>query len=309
MAAEQVREVCAVLVCYFPDTPLLEQAIAALGPQVGGLVIVDNGAESGARLRMKAMADRGEITYLSPGTNLGIAGAHNLGIAWAEGRGYTHVLLMDQDSVCGTEMVAKLYKALVAINRGTRKAAAIGPQITDARGGGLHPFIRVRFSGNQVVVPRNEDRPVRVDILISSGTLIPLDVLHTVGKMDTRLFIDNVDVDWCFRAAHMGLKLYGLPSATMSHHLGDSTASLWLFGQRKIVVHGPTRLYYIMRNRVLLYGRRTTPRLWIMQDVYRLLVKFFIFSLLIQPKKQNFAMMTRGLIDALVRPANTGALR
>ncbi|HEY7873031.1 MAG TPA: glycosyltransferase family 2 protein, partial [Rudaea sp.] len=57
----------------------------------------------------------------------------------------------------------------------------------------------------------------------------------------------------------------------------------------------PRRLFYMMRNRVLLYRRAYTPRRWIAQDVPRLVVKFLLFALLIAPRRKNARCMLAGL--------------
>jgi len=120
-----------------------------------------------------------------------------------------------------------------------------------------------------------------------------------VGAMDAGLFIDNVDMEWSFRARAKGYALYGVCSATMHHHLGDDRRAL-PFGVGKIVVHGPSRLYYMMRNRLRLYGMRHTPLVWTAQDIPRVLVKLFLFGVLIGPRWRNLRFMLRGLWDGLL---------
>jgi len=116
--------------------------------------------------------------------------------------------------------------------------------------------------------------------------------------MDAHLFIDNVDLEWCFRAQALGYSLYGVCGARMHHRLGDARQQLPL-GLGRVVVHAPVRLYYMMRNRVALYRRPYTPRRWIAQDIPRLLLKFALFSLLLAPRRHNTRMMLRGLYDGL----------
>src|SRR6185437_13061642 len=115
-----------------------------------------------------------------------------------------------------------------------------------------------------------------------------------VGAMDDALFIDNVDLDWCFRARVAGYALYGVCAAGLDHRLGDARRRLPGL-PRGVVVHAPRRLFYMMRNRVLLYRRAYTPRRWIAQDVPRLIVKFLLFALLIPPRWKNVRSMLAGL--------------
>jgi len=68
---------------------------------------------------------------------------------------------------------------------------------------------------------------------------------------------------------------------------------------RDIVVHRPVRLYYIMRNHLLLYGRRDTPARWVLQDVPRLIFKSVVFATAIQPRLKNLSMIVKGIQDGI----------
>ena len=83
----------------------------------------------------------------------------------------------------------------------------------------------------------------------------------------------------------------------MGHRIGDGIRRLPLGAS---FVHSPTRLYYMMRNRVLLYRRVATPRLWVAQDMPRAALKLLRFSLLIAPRRANARAMLRGLRDGIL---------
>jgi rhamnosyltransferase len=205
--------------------------------------------------------------------------------------------LLDQDSIPAPGMVAALREALTDLVADGRHVAAVGPTFFDPREGVDAPFVRVAFPVSEKIHPG--DRPyVRCDFLISSGALIPIEVIDEVGAMRADLFIDNIDLEWSFRARARGYELYGVTAARMDHHLGDDRRPI-LFGTRRVVTHAPIRLYYIMRNRVRLYRMPATPKAWIAQDVIRIPVKFMLFAVLIGPRRQNVAMMVRGLADGL----------
>ncbi|MGP1666064.1 MAG: glycosyltransferase family 2 protein, partial [Rhodanobacter sp.] len=229
--------------------------------------------------------------------NIGLAAAQNVGIDWARARGFRYVLLLDQDSEPAADMVASLYAALMALSR-NGPVAAVGPRFHDAREHRDAPFVRVRFPVNRKLWCESSAQTIACDFLISSGTLIPLAVLDQVGPMDAGLFIDNVDLEWGFRAKAQGLALHGVCAATMGHRLGDARRAL-PFGMGQVVVHGPLRLYYMMRNRVQLYRLAHTPRRWVAQDLPRLIVKLLLFGVLIGPRGRNLRCMLRGLSDGL----------
>jgi rhamnosyltransferase len=295
----KINSVCAIFVCYFPDHVQLSHAVGVMRPQVGAVILIDNGADPQVRQWLADEDKRGAITHIVMETNVGVAAGQNSGISWAGQHGFSHVLIMDQDSVAASDMVLRLMDTLSTLERSGRKVGAIGPKLLYTNTTESFHFIRLGLTGNLVHLPPDASGPVLVDIIISSGTLIPLDVIDTVGGMDESLFIDNVDVEWCFRAASLGFKLYGDIGAEMEHTLGDTVKRFWFLRWQEVIVHKPLRLYFIMRNRVWLYFRSYTPMLWVMQDLIRICAKFLIFTIVVPPRRDNFTMMLRGLWDGL----------
>lgn len=284
--SEQCAGVCAVVVAYRPDFAVLTALIDAVVPQVGRLVVVDND-HSG-------IVARHGVSVLPQAGNIGLAAAFNVGIAYACEHGFDQVLLLDQDSEPTPDMVARLAQALETAGK-TARVAAVGPCFQDIRESLHAPFVRFGFPFNKKI-REHGDAPVACDFLISSGSLIPLASLEAIGVMDADLFIDNIDLEWSCRARAAGYELLGIGRARMHHRLGDSRRRLPL-GVGHIVVHGPLRLYYMMRNRVLLYRMPHVPRVWVAQDLLRVPVKFFMFAVLVGPRLRNIRFMLAGLLD------------
>jgi rhamnosyltransferase len=291
-ASPGVGDVCAVLVTHRPELAVLGEALASLDAQVGHVVVVDN-ASPGDALRASCAA-RPRASLLALPENLGLAHALNAGIDHARSlAGVTHVLFLDQDSVPAPDMVPSLLRGLEKLSS-RAPVAAVGPCFRDARESADAPFVRIRFPFNRKLYCGDRCESIRCDFLITSGCLVPLAVLGDVGDMDASLFIDNVDLDWCFRATAAGYGLHGICAAKLSHRLGDTRKRLPGVS-RGIVVHAPRRLFYMMRNRLLLYRRAYTPARWIAQDVPRLVVKLLLFALLVPPRRRNLRCMLAGL--------------
>lgn len=284
--------VCAVVVTYHPDIGALRAALAAVRPQVGALVVVDNASPG-----IDAAVHGTGAVLLGQPENVGLARAQNIGIDWARRHGCSHVLILDQDSMPGPAMVEALLAGWRRLSASAR-VGAVGPRFRDARERRDAPFVRVAFPVSHKLWCDASTADVRCDFLISSGALIPLAVLDDIGGMDDGLFIDNVDMEWCFRARSRGYELFGVCAATMEHSLGDERRPV-LGGLHQVVTHKPVRLYFIMRNRVALYLRPHTPRVWIAQDLPRVLAKFVIFSVLVGPRGDNVRFMLRGLVDGV----------
>lgn len=285
--------VCSVIVTWHPELAQFARLLDVLRPQVAHIVVVDNGTPGDAVASIAATRGAQVVRNAS---NLGLASALNRGLRTARAAGARHALLLDQDSLPAGDMVARLVAAWRRLSASC-PVAAVGPRFVDLHSGAPAPFVRVGFPLNRKLEPR-DDAPLEVDFLITSGTLLPLDVLGTIGGMDDALFIDNVDIDWCFRARRLGYRLFGVPDARMFHRIGDRTQRL-PFGLGEVIVHSPLRLHYMMRNRVLLYRRRTTPKTWIAQDIPRLVLKFVGFALLVPPRARNARAMARGIWDGL----------
>lgn len=292
MTESPAVDVCAVVVAYCPDEGVLRQLLAAIRPQVDAVVLIDNTPKP---CEDDPLGD--DVHAIRLGHNVGLAAAQNIGIEWARWHGHAHVLLLDQDSVPGEGMVAALLDALTCMT-GNGVVAAVGPRFRDQREDRDAPFVRIGFPFNRKYWCEYPGQTVTCDFLISSGTLIPLAVLDAVGGMDETLFIDNVDLEWSFRARSWGYTLRGVCAATMYHRLGDARRAM-PFGLGHVVVHGPVRLYYMMRNRMLLYRMPHTPSVWIAQDVPRVVVKMFLFGVMMGPRLRNLRFMVRGLMDGV----------
>ena len=264
------------------------------------VVIVDNGSTELREWLAKEARERScELVLLDH--NAGVAAAHNLGVARARTLGADLLLLLDQDSLPAPGMVPALTNALLDLQRSGEPVGAVGPRHVDQKSRAESPFVRFGFLSTKHFYCGGDQKSgfIECDHLITSGTLIPASVLDRIGGLDEGLFIDNVDTEWCFRAKSTGYKLFGVCSAHMLHAIGDSSVKIWLPLADRVVVHRPPRLYYIVRNHVLLYGRRHTPGAWIVQDVPRLIFKFVVFATSVSPRFLNLIMMMKGLRDGI----------
>jgi rhamnosyltransferase len=232
--------------------------------------------------------------------NRGVAHGFNAGVEAAREHGAEFVLLLDDDSVPAPGMVEELLAACLgrALEHGAPQVAAVGPRVQDARDSHDYPFIRLGWSHNPHLRCSTEGEIIACDFLISSGSLVPMSAFAAVGKFDEGLFIDSVDLEWCCRARARGLALYGVCSARLDHRLGDSRRMV--LNTFELVVHSPERIYYMTRNRFLLYKRPYMPLKWKLKDLLRWLAKFSATVLLIAPRGEYLRMTTRAIRDALV---------
>jgi rhamnosyltransferase len=297
-AASPHSKVSSITVAFNPTPERLAEQVRALQGEVGDIIVVDN-ASSAAVARLPQLAGLPMRVITMP-DNKGVAHGFNTGIAAARERGAEFVLLLDDDSVPTAGMVEELLAACRGRgHEGGPQVAAVGPRVQDSRDPHDYPFIRLGWTHNQHV--RCSGTPGEViacDFLISSGSLVPIAALAEVGEFDEGLFIDSVDLEWCCRARARGFALYGVCSARLDHRLGDRRHAV--FNTFELVVHSPERVYYMTRNRFLLYRRPYMPLKWKLKDLLRWLAKFSATLLLIPPRIEYARMTLRAIRDAFV---------
>jgi rhamnosyltransferase len=276
---------------------VLESVVMAARGQVQHIVMVDNNSTAETISCLRALAARGRAHLIACQENLGVAEGHNIGIEWARDHGCSHVLLMDQDSVPAPDMVERLSRALTSLSRDGVRVAGVGPQYVDAYTDNVSPF--VRFGKVKLIrVNCTQDRTgelVETDFLITSGSLIPLQVLDEIGRLDAGFFIDHVDTEWVLRAKHRGYKVFGVCGAVMRHSLGSATLRFWFFRWRNVPLHSPERHYYVFRNSLTLFRRPYAPRQWIVNEIV-VLVYMWVFYPVFAPRRlRRIQLMLKGM--------------
>lgn len=259
------RCVHAVVVTYMPDMTVLRELLDSLAVQVEQLVVVDNTPEEDRRCEMLPNAyPRHFVRLMRLGQNTGIGHALNVGIAEARRGGATHILLSDQDSHPAADMVAHLLQAIASMEASGHVVGAVGPTYTDLHTGITYPFQVEKpgrmFYGHQR--PSDEVPIVPALTLITSGTLVPMRTLDSIGAMREDFFIDQVDIEWCHRARAKGFELFGVGNAVMFHQMGEHALRVWYFGWRKESAYSPLRVYYRIRNFVALCRLTYIPVGW-----------------------------------------------
>lgn len=297
VSRHRTAEILAVVVCYHPDVA----AVVALAQRLlltglADVLFVDNTESDEACERLKGAVTGLGVEVVCRGVNLGVAGAHNLGLGLARKRGYRAVLLLDQDTLLEANTLGRLVEALDALRASGERVAGVGAAFSDPRGGTVFPFVRLgRLRMHPVAVEGTA--PVECDLLISSGSLIPVDAAETVGSLDSGFFIDYVDMEWCARARARGWKLFGVPSARMHHTIGEAT--LTVLG-RTIPVHSPQRQYYLIRNALLFARKPYLPLNWRVHLIYRAVTQVAMFGLLCAPRIDRLRWLLRGFRDGLL---------
>lgn len=292
-------KVHAVIVTFHPDRVTLDALVNELGRQVHTVHVIDNtppGESSGETFHaMPAIVHRME-------GNVGVATGFNVGIRAAMAAGATHVLLSDQDSLPDMDMVERLMATEKECRGEGRPAAVVGPDF----------YNEVSEKSFRFEVPRRgwpiyrhgrptvEQPVLDVAALISSGALMPLDILHDVGLLRDDLFIDFVDIEWCERARRLGYRCVADGRARMRHAMGEARLRLWLFGWRTVGRYGKTRLRYQARNATALLREPVDRRLKLGLLLF-LLAKLYAYACFSDSRTEDLPALLAGIMDGICR--------
>jgi len=227
-----MKKVVAITVAYHPEAATFGMLLERLLVQVQLVIVVDNtpGDENQLLVSMlAAQVDRERCQLVRMKENMGIARAINIGLQDALAEGADFVLLSDQDSLPANGMVENLWRAFADMKDQGIKVGAVGPTFSDLNTALTFPF-QVYLPGKFFYghkVSSEEEPHVEALSLITSGSLIPREVIEAVGPMREDFFIDSVDVEWCHRARSMGYRLFGTGWATMYQRLGEAKLRVW----------------------------------------------------------------------------------
>jgi rhamnosyltransferase len=257
-------------------------------------VIVDNGSGEDAISRLKAVAGEFGAELIRNATNRGIATALNQGLEHARKRGCTHALLFDQDTEPAPHLLDTLRR--VARRRGDLDRVAVI---------GINPLDVV--SGRRIVGVEPEGEVSEVPTVITSGSLVNLDVLARVGPFRDDFFIDHVDEEYCLRARSMGYTVLMVHEPLAVHALGAPRYRKVLWRTLGTSNHSPLRRYYMTRNHIILakaYLFRE-PR-WVFRSLYLRSKGFILMLILDDDRLRKLRLMGIGLRDGLA--GHTGQL-
>lgn len=238
-----MESVFAVITTYSPEVALVVN-VARVAGQVGGVVIVDDGAtNANFALLTKWFSENPLVTILSMEENSGIAAALNRGIRYAREHGADAVLTLDDDTLIAPGLVSVLAQRLQDWDE-SAKVGLIAPRWTHRA---LNPNDEALLAGAMCS---------QVKMLITSGCLMPMAAFDAVGGFREEFFIDSVDFDLCFRLEDAGYAIVQLDAIGMVHSLGEGASRRICGVSLHSTNHSALRRYYAVRNSLTLARER-----------------------------------------------------
>jgi len=289
---------CAVVITFNPDITALLKLLGQLNKETN-FIVIDNGTPDIEQLADSVTIYERCCDLICLQKNEGLAKALNLGIDWARLNGFDYIFLFDQDSSLCDLFINRMITAFKdAEQYSDIGIAALGPRIINPQTMQQTPFkLFNRFMFRSDRIFANCSTHFIADFLITSGTLIIVEHIEKIGTMREDYFIDNVDLEWCFRAKSLGLDLVGTDQAVLYHAIGERSLDP-LVKAGIIAQHNPARTYYSSRNRTHLYGVSYSPIGWKLRDMFRFLLKSSWLLLSSTQRKKYWHHIRNGIRDA-----------
>ncbi len=288
MTEDANKKICAVIISYEPNEAIL-RLYDSICKQVDEVIIVDNASScKTSKDILESMAEKVKVIYNDK--NYGVAKALNIGANYAIANNYKWLLTLDQDSefIQGTyDLLLNAYDALAD----KAKTVLIAPSYIEK----IDIETNEAFSLPPVEKIKWKDQT----LIITSGSLIKTEVFASAGFFEEKLFIDKVDLDFCFKLRKNGFKCKTAENINFMHEIGKPVYKLFF----KIANLSAQRRYYSSKNAVYMlktyfgYAPFSMTFLLLKSSILLAPLKILFFE---KQKYVKIKNIYKGLIDGLL---------
>lgn len=279
------NNICALVISYHPHVSIAEK-LFELARQVKHIVIVDNASNVFSKVTLASTVEKiTNVHIIYNKINVGQAAALNIGIEYIQKSDYKWILTLDQDSLISERFVKNMAETY---------------QMTNAEGliGSICPILS---SYDGIHCPKHEDIMLRtfsgaaiegrysfVQLAITSGNLINIDLFRLIGIFEEGFFIDYVDQEFSLRLGQAGYKILQCNNTVLYHNIGNTTVHSF-FGKPTLVANNSSvRSYYYYRNGIMVYKRYFLRNFrWVLRDVIKGFTFNFVKILLFESDRRN----------------------
>jgi rhamnosyltransferase len=275
-----------VFILYYPDSNLVLKNVERLRKQAGVVYLIDNTPD----LANEILSDYSTVTegvyYIALKTNAGIAAAQNIGIEKVlEHAAMEYVMFLDQDSEPDDDMILHLMKAHELLAARNISVSAVGPLA-------INKDTNKAYKDRELSKDYIEGVIVQKTDIMSSGSVVSKKAILAIGLMETALFIDGVDSEWCWRGNAKGYRCFVNEQALLQHKLGEGdTKFLWF----RFATPPPIRCFYQYRNFLILIRRSYTPLNWKVLNLIKYIVKMGYYPLILKNRKAYMKNIFKGI--------------
>ena len=226
-----------VVILYNPTEEVF-QNLASYSGALSKLYVFDN-SEPAANIDLGGLGSN--IVMIADGVNRGISERLNAAARMAIAEGGEWLLTMDQDSSF-EKSEWENYHTCFSNFEGKEKVAMFGIE-------------------HEKKQEHNDTCSFEeTDNLITSGSLVNLELFQQLQGFDENLFIDEVDFEYCVRANTNGFQTVRFNNVNLNHSLGTASVhrSLKNLQTTSRTLHSAFRLYYMVRNFLYVRKKYTT---------------------------------------------------
>jgi rhamnosyltransferase len=236
----KIHNFASVIVLYKPNLIDLKQIVHKHEKNFNSIILVNNSP----KISLKNFQSK-NTSIIYNNSNIGLASALNIGILEAKKQGAEMVALFDQD----TELPLHFTKDMLNyINhyQGDKPVAVYSPIFYNYIINKIGKHINFKlFRLIRATVSENDDY-AHPHYVITSGSILPIEVLDDIGLMREELFIDFVDIEWCLRARRHNYEIVAINKVRIDHHLGDYAVK---FMGERYPIHSPLRMYFQLNSK------------------------------------------------------------
>ena len=191
------------------------------------LYIIDNASKDGTLDRLRPYGNSRVVIEANP-TNVGVAAGNNQGIDLALADGCTHVLLINNDTEFGPDLLTSMLEQMNLLEADMLVPKMMFYEPSNriwCAGGGFKQstaYSSIHFGEGEEDLGQF-DIPKRVDYTPTCCMLIKRQVFERVGMMDEKFFVYYDDTDFCLRAMRAGIRLWYSPSSILYHKVSALT--------------------------------------------------------------------------------------
>lgn len=276
------------------------------------VIVVDNGSEHEEGKRLKIQFP--EIHLIETGENLGFAGGNNVGIRKAMDGDFSHVLLLNNDTIVETDFLNELVKVVLS----QPKAGIVQPMILllhqakliwSAGGKWIPDFSRSVTLGDREPAADYRVKTSQIDWATGCAMLVSRDAIAKGGLLNEQFFVYFEDVEWSLRIRDAGFEIHLAESSKIYHEAGASSKK-----QHDEGILSPRVFYFHVRNQLFLVRLLRKKGLSISLSCLSFGYHLGRFSLwmgyfLLRGRFQKLKSVAKGVRDGLFQPLSQQSWR
>ena len=271
-----------VLTYRFPEITLrCLESISKNVPDAFTLFLVNNSPEDGsAELLQKGLAATGmDYRYLESPGNLGFSGGMNLGMRRALKDGFSHMALLNNDTVVDPDFGERLREEVRSHPYEVLAGLIVDP-VSRKPTYNIGNLSRWTFRVEHIF---RRDYGADFDFVSGCFVVFPSQVLKKIGLLREDYFMYAEDTELCIRLTKAGVKILYCPSIVVAHTFGSSA-------DRSRV----PKEYYLTRNHTHLVFLHGSP---LQKLVYASFLTKLVLNQIRHPER--ISQIVPGILDAI----------